>query len=78
MDPLFPQPEGFANARRLSTGEIFLENKYQLVFDEAVDSPQLKPYLSQCHESSMKIEEANEEKEDSDSDSDENKALCVA
>jgi len=51
--------------------DIFIENKYQLVFDETIDNPQLNLYLDQCHESTLNID--NEEKEDSDSD--ENKVI---
>lgn len=40
-DPLFPPPEGFAQKKQV-VQELCPENKYDLIFDEKVDGPELQ------------------------------------
>jgi hypothetical protein len=40
VDPLFPPPENFSQRKTVIT-ELCPENKFEMVFDEAVDGPQL-------------------------------------
>lgn len=43
------------------------ENKYQLVFDETMDGPQLKAYVGQCSKLNPPIVEMEENGSESDS-----------
>ena len=41
VDPLFPPPENFSQKKHI-LHDLCPENKYELVFDEAVDGPTLE------------------------------------
>jgi hypothetical protein len=42
IDPIFPPPIEFATHKK-TTGDMLPENKFELIFEEEIDSKQLKP-----------------------------------
>jgi hypothetical protein len=46
IDPLFPPPENFA-WKKAMMGELCIENKFELIFDERVDGPSLSEALKE-------------------------------
>ena len=40
VDPIFPPPSGFSQRKNVIT-ELCPENKFELVFDERIDGPEL-------------------------------------
>ena len=44
LDPIFPSPDLTTN-RKLTINELPQELKYQLIFDDEIDGPQVKKLL---------------------------------
>jgi hypothetical protein len=58
LDPLFPPVDLQTTGKRVPAWDILPENRFELVFDERIDGPQLADYTSQCkaiHEISKRI-----------------------
>lgn len=66
LDPLFPPNDFAVSCKR--TAALPLETKYELVFDEEVDGPELDEILKKQEEIIIEIED---EDEDSDNESEE-------
>ena len=66
IDSLFPPPENSTIVKKVPACEILPENKFHLVFDEIIDSPN----ISQFHSVNPPIIEIDEE-ENGSSESDE-------
>ena len=65
VDPLFPPPEGFSQNKQHSR-ELCPENKYDIIFDEIIDGPQLARLLK--NQGNMIVEIDEDEQEGTDED----------
>ncbi len=53
LDPLFPPVELQLTGKRMPLTDILPENKFQLVFDERIDAPQLADYCVLCRSNGL-------------------------
>jgi len=68
VDPIFPPPENFSQRKHV-VNELCPENKYDLVFDERIDGPELQELLREKDNVILEIDE--EELSDSEEFDDE-------
>jgi len=70
LDPIFPAPELIPGSnKKIPVCETLNDIKYHLVFDEAVDDPQLKAVVGQFSKMNPPIVEMDEEQEGDSEDS---------
>jgi hypothetical protein len=67
IDPIFPGPSGFTNRKAINGIDICPINRFELIFDERIDGPDLKEKMEKIDpkelieiENSILFEESNE------------------